>query len=151
MRLGIRRKLIGTLVLVGLLPLVISLAVILAGGAVIRFRAIRDLYEDTATMCAARISDVLLHEELERLVLIARLPRVSAYVQEHSGAADGALPVPTAGDQALDQRWAGLAESAPEVAAILDNEAAIRLKLLSDKYQTWKQFLDNAYWNVELK
>ena len=27
----------------------------------------------------------------------------------------------------------------------------IRLKLLSDKYQTWKQFLDNAYWNVELK
>ena len=27
----------------------------------------------------------------------------------------------------------------------------IRLKLLSDKYQTWKQFLDNAYWSVELK
>ncbi len=27
----------------------------------------------------------------------------------------------------------------------------IRLKLKSQKYQSWKQFLDAAYWNVELK
>jgi len=28
---------------------------------------------------------------------------------------------------------------------------AIHLKLRSPKYQSWKQFLDNAYWEVELK
>jgi len=27
----------------------------------------------------------------------------------------------------------------------------IRLKLRSSKYESWKQFLDNAYWSVELK
>ncbi|MFP3937064.1 MAG: HNH endonuclease [Phycisphaerae bacterium] len=27
----------------------------------------------------------------------------------------------------------------------------ITLRLSSDKYATWKQFLDNAYWNVELR
>ena len=89
MRLGILRKPIGTLMLVGLLPLVVSLVVILAGGAAIRFRVIRDLYEDTATMCRRPHSNALLHEELERLAMIARLPRLDAYVQEHG------LPPPT--------------------------------------------------------
>jgi signal transduction histidine kinase len=134
MRLGIRRKLIGTLMLVGLLPLVISLVVILAGGAAIRFRVMRDLYDDTATMCADRISNALLHEELERLVMITRLPRVDAYVQEHSAPAttDSALPQPTAADKALDEKWPTLPETDPAVAAIVHNEASIRLTMMSD-------------------
>jgi two-component system, OmpR family, sensor histidine kinase BaeS len=134
MRLGIRRKLIGILMLVGLLPLVVSLIVILIGGATMRLRVIRDLYDDTATMCAARISNTLLHEELERLVMIARLPRVDAYVQAHSlpAPADGALPLPTADDKALDEKWPSLPDSDPAVDAILHNEASIRLTMLSE-------------------
>ena len=27
----------------------------------------------------------------------------------------------------------------------------LHLKLRSGKYASWKQFLDNAYWNVQLK
>ncbi len=134
MRLGIRRKLIGTLMLVGLLPLVISLVVILAGGAVIRFRGIRDLYEDTAALCADRITNTLLHEELERLVMITRLPRVDAYVQEHSAPApaDGALPVPSDEDKALDKKWPTLPVTDSAVAATLQNEATIRLTMMSE-------------------
>jgi two-component system sensor histidine kinase BaeS len=134
MRLGIRGKLIGTLMLIGLLPLVISLVVILAGGAAIRFRAIRDLYEDTATICANRISYTLLHEELDKLVMIARLPSVTNYVLAHSAPApaDGAIPLPTASDQALDRRWAELMETDPAISAILHNEATVQLTMMSD-------------------
>jgi hypothetical protein len=133
MRLGIRRKLIGTLMLVGLLPLIVSLVVILAGGAVMRFRVIRELYDDTAVMCADRIANALIHEELERLVMITRLPRVDAYVQAHSATppVDGELPQPSQADKDLEQRWASLNESAPEVDAILHNEAAQRLTIMS--------------------
>jgi 5-methylcytosine-specific restriction endonuclease McrA len=28
---------------------------------------------------------------------------------------------------------------------------AVSIKLSSDRYRSWKQFLDNAYWNVELR
>jgi hypothetical protein len=28
---------------------------------------------------------------------------------------------------------------------------AITVRLTSEKYASWKQFLDNAYWSVELK
>ena len=41
MRLGIRRKLIATLILVGLLPLALSLVVVLGGGAVVQLSRIR--------------------------------------------------------------------------------------------------------------
>jgi signal transduction histidine kinase len=134
MRLGIRRKLIGTLILVGLLPLVISLVVILAGGTVMRLRVIRDLYDETASVCADRISNALLHEELERLVMITRLPRVDAFVQEHSTPAtpDSALPQPSAADRALDEKWPALPATDPAVAATLQNEASIRLNMMSD-------------------
>jgi hypothetical protein len=27
----------------------------------------------------------------------------------------------------------------------------VTLRLSSDKYQSWRQFLDAAYWNVELR
>jgi signal transduction histidine kinase len=134
MRLGIRRKLIGTLMLVGLLPLVVSLVVVLAGGAAMRFRVIRDLYDDTAAICAERITSTLLHEELEQLVFITRLPRVDAYVQEHSipVAADSAIPHPSDADRFLDQQWATLSVDDPAVAATLHNEASLRLTMTSD-------------------
>src|SRR4051812_33791832 len=86
MRLGIRRKLIGTLMLVGLFPLVMSLVVILGGGAAIRIEEISEKYRDTAAKCSDQIADGLLHEELEKLVLISRLEPVKQFVRSHNAA-----------------------------------------------------------------
>ena len=134
MRLGIRRKLIGTLMLVGLFPLVMSLVVILGGGAVIQLREIRERYDDTATMCADQIANAIVHEELEKLVMATRLPVVTEYVRTHAGMqgeAAEALPAYTPEARALDEKWRDLPETAPEVASTLHNAAAERLLLLS--------------------
>ncbi|HVT80642.1 MAG TPA: HAMP domain-containing sensor histidine kinase [Phycisphaerae bacterium] len=134
MRLGIRRKLIGTLILVGLFPLVISLVVILGGGAAIQLREIRARYEDTAAMCSDHISDTLLHEEIEKLLMVSRLPRVDAYVRSQNNGTLGPGPVParSAQDDEMDQRWAALKETDSEIKNILHNELSERLKLLSN-------------------
>ena len=76
MRLGIRRKLIGTLMLVGLIPLALSLIVILGGGAGMQLSRIRTTYESAAASSAHRIADNLLRDELKSLTLAARDPEV---------------------------------------------------------------------------
>jgi signal transduction histidine kinase len=133
MRLGIRRKLIGTLMLVGLFPLVMSLVVILGGGAVISLRELRGRYDDTATMCADQIANALIHEELEKLIVISRLPVVNQYVRDHARLpAAATLPAYTPESKSLDEKWPGLTETDPEVAAILRNAATERLNLMSE-------------------
>src|SRR4051794_8274963 len=108
MRLGIRRKLIGTLMLVGLFPLALSLIVILGGGAVIRLNEIRNSYAAAADSSAEHISQSL-HEELEKLVNISRAPRVVAYVKGKNGpvglAATRPVPIASADDNAMDKLW----------------------------------------------
>ncbi len=81
MRLGIRRKLIGTLMLVGLFPLAISLIVILGGGAATQLSRIRNNYEASSASCAKSISSQLLDVELDRLSFIARGPRNVEFLQ----------------------------------------------------------------------
>lgn len=134
MRLGIRRKLIGTLMLVGLFPLVMSLVVILGGGAVIQLRELRGRYDDTASMCADQIANRVIHEELEKLVMTTRLPEMAEFVRTHAhtdAASTGSLPPYTPQAQALDQQWPDLPETASPVAAVLHNAAVERLQLLS--------------------
>ena len=121
MRLGIRRKLIGTLMLVGLFPLVMSLVVILGKcGAAIKLREIREKYEDTATRCAEQTNDVLIHEEMEKLLLISQLPPVVDFVRAHNVAppTTGPAPKPTPEDTALDKAWPTFAESDPHISAL---------------------------------
>lgn len=146
MRLGIRRKLIGTLMLVGLFPLAMSLVVVLGGGATFQLNKIRDSYVDAAATSAARISSALLKEELEKLVLVSRFPRLVAYVRAQNKGSlpnPGGTPVPVRGppDEQMDGRWASLTESDPEIAALLDNELAVRLKLIKEVDEHPRQVL----------
>src|SRR3954468_18307891 len=82
MRLGIRRKLIGTLMLVGLFPLAMSLIVILGGGAVMQLSRIRNSYEETANTCAKSISTKLIDVELDRLAFITNAPRIINFIRD---------------------------------------------------------------------
>ena len=149
MRLGIRRKLIGTLMLVGLLPLAVSLVVILGGGAAIQLSRIHGTYEDTAASCAEHISDALIHEEYEKLLLLTRLPSVLNFARQHSPNPPdptGGAPIPaaTAEDQRLDKIWPTLKPSDPDLAKVLQNDIAepLRLLSLSDNYPRQTQVTD---------
>ncbi|HVS71379.1 MAG TPA: ATP-binding protein [Phycisphaerae bacterium] len=167
MRLGIRRKLIGTLILVGLFPLAMSLIVVLGGGAWIQLDRIRSAHADAAADCSDRLSSVL-RDETEKLTLLARFPRVITYVEQSNAAhaaangdanatqpADAAAtrpspppmtPAPTDADLRLDQLWSSLPESDPRVAALLHNELANRLHLLADVSGNPRQILvTNAF------
>ena len=83
MRLGIRRKLIGTLMLVGLLPLALSLVVILVGGATMRLHSIHNSYEHKAADVSNQLASIVANE-LEKLQLIAGLPEVRDYAMEQT-------------------------------------------------------------------
>ncbi|HVX85661.1 MAG TPA: ATP-binding protein [Phycisphaerae bacterium] len=153
MRLGIRRKLIGTLILVGLFPLAMSLIVVLGGGAWIQLDRIRGAHADAAADCSDRLSGIL-RDEVEKLTLLSRFPRVVAYVQQANkdhvtqtgdltpqtapaasqpAASQPSLtPAPTDADLRLDQLWPSLPASDDRVAQRLHNELADRLHLLAD-------------------
>ena len=125
MRLGIRRKLIGTLMLVGLFPLAMSLIFILGGGAVVQLKQIRSKYQDTAAKCAEEISDVLLHEELEKLLLESRLPPMETFARTRSTtpAFPGApIPLPSAEATRLDKLWSSLKETDEPLRDLLHND-----------------------------
>jgi hypothetical protein len=149
MRLGIRRKLIGTLILVGLFPLAMSLVVVLGGGAAIQINKIRTSYEDAATDCADRISSTV-REETEKLMVLSHFPRMISYVEdrnrEHALANPGEVlgesgPKPTAQALELDKIWAGLPDTDPRIAAIVHNEMADRLRLLTEVNGNPRQLL----------
>ncbi len=140
MRLGIRRKLIGTLILVGLFPLAMSLVVVLGGGAGIQINKIRTSYEDTAADCADRISGSV-RDEIEKLMMLSRFPRMIGYVEERNHehvlanpgeVLDESAPKPTAASIELDRLWPSLPQTDPRMAAVLHNEMSDRLHLLTE-------------------
>ncbi len=83
MRLTIRRKLMGTLVIVGLLPLTLGLLVILGLGTRMRLKTIHHTYHDVAYSCAQAIS-LRLNTEIRRLDFLVHLPSVIRYARKQN-------------------------------------------------------------------
>jgi two-component system sensor histidine kinase BaeS len=141
MRLGIRRKLIGTLMLVGLIPLVMSLTVILGGGAVMQMTRIRNNYEAVASTCAERIADTLMRDELKALTLAARDPQTIQYVREQNKLRKaagpvtfekgGTFPAATDRDNDLDRRWPQFTTDDADLRAMLHNPVADEIRRLN--------------------
>ncbi len=134
MRLGIRRKLIGTLVLVGLLPLALSLVAILGLGARLRINTIHVSLRARANTYAHEIADRL-QAELDRLYLLAHLPEVVAYTREQDVLATRRFVVtttrPGVGTRRIENMWPGLPDNAAPLRIILHNPIADRLRLIS--------------------
>ncbi|MEI7766082.1 MAG: ATP-binding protein [Phycisphaerae bacterium] len=75
MRLGIRRKVLGTLMLVGMIPLALCVGVILIGGSWLRVRSIQTRFNETAQLRANQLR-LALRYELEYTLLLSRLPEL---------------------------------------------------------------------------
>ncbi len=134
MRLGIRRKLIGTLVLVGMFPLALSLAVILLGGARLRLGTIQQHYRARAVTCAQDLA-VRIDEQLRRAALVASLPQVVTYARRCDALRAKTLgpnvSLPDKIDRRITAKWKSLRPAAHPLHAILNNPLSDSLRLIS--------------------
>lgn len=133
MRLGIRRKLIGTLMLVGLLPLGISLLIILIGVAAMRIHSIRNEYEKEASR-TAHVLSLRLTSELEKLALVSRLPDMVDYLRTHQGK-------PIEHPEVLDAQWEKSNENSALVRQVMRNPVADQLRMLTELDSRHRQLL----------
>jgi signal transduction histidine kinase len=137
MGLGIRRKLIGTLILVGLFPLALSLVVILGGGAAMQLSRIRNSYEQLAAASSKDISTRLLDVELDRMAFVGNGPDVINLLRAKlSEASPPPLPPATIPSRSataadLDGRWDALKETESPLKEILGNPVSQRLRDLT--------------------
>lgn len=134
MRLGIRNKLIATLVVVGLIPMALSLLTIIGLGAKTRLSTIGRAYDATATAAGHAIS-LRIRMELRRLELLASLPEVIQYAHEQNK-----LNAPPPGEKSykpdaharrIQQDWPSLTPMVDPVRKILHNPIAQRMRLIS--------------------
>ena len=128
MQFGIRRKLIGTLVLVGLLPMALSLMAILGIGARDRINTVQDAYVELASACAHAIS-FQLEAEVRRLNFAATLPEVVRFIQQHNNIR--APAVATAQSRPASTRSAAAGGAHESMSVLVNNPIARRIRLIT--------------------
>ncbi len=150
MRLGIRRKLIGTLVLVGVLPLGLSLLTIMALGARWATQTLQLSCELAAHACASQLS-IQIAGKLDRLALFAKLPGVEAYLRQVNGVAvgPGVLVQPQSHQRLIRAQWERLSPQSSLLRPILNNELTDRMALLTvDSKQRYHLLVTDRFGNV---
>ncbi len=129
MHFGIRKKLIGTLVLVGLLPMALSLMAILGIGTRNRINTVQNAYVELASACAHAIS-FQLEAEVRRLSFAAALPEVVRFIQEHNNVRNPArIKSQTRPAATESARLSGHGQ--PGVSSLINNPVARRIRLIS--------------------
>ena len=134
MRLGIRNKLIATLVIVGLIPMALSLLTIIGLGARTRLSTMSRAYDATAAAAGHAIS-LRVRMEFRRLVLLASLPEVIQYAHERDKL--NAPPIgqkslhPDAAARKIEKLWPAINAQTDPLRQILHNPIALRMRLIS--------------------
>jgi signal transduction histidine kinase len=119
MQLGIRTKLIGTLILAGLFPLLLTLVVVIAGVIQHRTNSIGRSFSRVAQQQAVNLS-VLLSSQIDHIRTISRLPGTAEFLR-----AANAIPPSDAGEiAAIEAAWPDLSDEEPPLRDILENALA---------------------------
>ena len=121
MRLGIRAKLIGTLLLAGLLPLALALGVMLIGVIELRIHSRGRMHRALAEQQAAHLSTIL-GSQVELANLINELPGTADFLRR----ANKIPPLSQAEIDKIEAAWPKLPDTDPQIAACLQNEIARR-------------------------
>jgi signal transduction histidine kinase len=121
MRLGIRAKLIGTLLLAGLLPLALALVVILIGVVELRINSKGQTFCALAQQQARNLSTILA-SQVEVATLINSAPGTVEFLEDANTA-----PPPTAHQiKQIEDGWGNLSIKQPPLDFILNNPIARR-------------------------
>lgn len=121
MRLGIRAKLVGTLLLAGLLPLALALGVILIGVVELRIHSRGRMHRALAQQQAAHLSTILA-SQVELANLVNALPGTADFLRR----ANQIPPLPKPEIDTIEAAWPTLPDTDPRVAACLHNDVARR-------------------------
>ncbi|HEY7120219.1 MAG TPA: sensor histidine kinase [Tepidisphaeraceae bacterium] len=121
MRLGIRGKLVGTLLLAGLLPLALALGVILFGVVELRIQSRGRVCRALATQQANHLSSILA-AQVELANLINGLPGTVEFLEK----ANRVPPLTEDQIKRIEDSWPALRENQGILAQILNNELAAR-------------------------
>lgn len=129
MRMGIRSKLVGTLVLAGLLPLVLSLV---AGMVAVRAAARQSIGQSLRALARQQAEHVgtLLAAEVDFLWLMNQLPGTAEALDE----ASQRPPTPPAELESIEKRWPNLPPTDPLVQSILNHDLARRWQALQRQH-----------------
>ncbi len=123
MRLGIQFKLVATLVLAGLLPLLVSLAVLLSGVVQLRARSVGQALRSTARQQADHVA-TLMSAQIEFTWLLTQLPSTSNVLR-----VSNSRPPPTHQEiQEIEAKWAQMTPSEDPLARVMDNLLSRRWK-----------------------
>jgi signal transduction histidine kinase len=162
MRLGIRAKLVGTLLLAGLLPLALALAIILIGFVEMRIRSVGLTYRALAQQQARHLS-ASLAAQVELANLINGLPNTNDFLaqanrqpppsQGYIDNREKAWPALTPDDPLLHkilsnpvaERWQSVARQQPRFAEVMVTDAVGRLVAATNKTSDWFQ-ADEQWW-----
>lgn len=162
MRLGIRAKLVGTLLLAGLLPLALALAVILIGAVELRINSRGQMYRALAQQQAGHLSTILTSQvELANLIngqpgtveFLNRANQVPRPSKEDIDKIEAAWPMLRPGDgllrdcleNELARRWQAVARSQRRFAEAMVTDAVGRVVAATDKTSDYYQ-ADEKWW-----
>jgi signal transduction histidine kinase len=125
MRLGIQSKLVTTLILAGLIPLIASVGLLLDTTIQIRTQSIGDSFRAMARQKADHISN-LLSTQIEFVWLISHLPQSIEFVEQFRR-----IPASTSEEIAeIEQSWSLETENSPRLQNVLNNPLALRWQAL---------------------
>lgn len=162
MRLGIRGKLVGTLLLAGLLPLALGLGAILVGVVQLRVQSRGRMHRALAQQQAGHLSSVLA-EQVELVNLVNGMPGTVEFLrkanerppltQAQIEAIERSWPSLQKGDALLSeclgnevaQRWGSVAKAQRRFAEVLVTDASGRLVAATDKPSDYYQ-ADEGWW-----
>jgi signal transduction histidine kinase len=121
MRLGIRAKLIGTLLLAGLLPLALTLGVILIGMVELRIQSRGRLFRALAQQQAGHLSTILA-AQVEWAKVVNGMPKTTAFLQQ----ANAREITPKQEIDRIEASWPKLGPEDEPLRACLTNDIARR-------------------------
>jgi signal transduction histidine kinase len=121
MRLGISAKLVGTLLLAGLLPLALALGVILVGVVQLRVQSRGRMHRALAQQQAGHLSTIL-GEQVELAQLVNGMPGTAEFLRK----ANERAPLTPAEVEAVERTWPSLAASDAPLKECLENEVSAR-------------------------
>ena len=162
MRLGIRGKLVGTLLLAGLLPLALALGVILVGVVQLRVQSRGRMHRALAQQQAGHLSSILAEQiKLTNLIndmpgtveLLRKANERPPLAQAQIDAIEKIWPSLRATDSPLREclqndvaaRWASAARAERRFAEVMVTDASGRLVAATDKTSDYYQ-ADEAWW-----
>lgn len=119
MRMGIRAKLVGTLLLAGLLPLALALGTILIGVIELRVQSKGRMYRGLARQQARHLS-AMLFSQIEVVRVVNGLPETDNFLER----ANRIPPLSQKEITAIEVRWPGLQEDDAPLKDILQNYVA---------------------------